>query len=156
MIAVVQRVSHAQVVVEGQTVGAVAPGLLVLASVVEGDTPADRAWLADKIANLRIFPDDAGRFDRSILDLVAEPDAPETLGVLLISNFTVAGSVRKGRRPSFDKAMKPPEAEHEFDALVEAVRATGLRVDTGVFGAHMDVTLTNDGPVTLVVDSRSA
>lgn len=154
MIAVIQRVSQASVVVEGRTVGAVAPGLLVLASVVEGDTAQDRRWMAEKIANMRIFPDDAGRFDRSILDLASAPDAPDTLGILLVSNFTVAGSVRKGRRPSFDRAMKPPEAETEFNALVEAVRALGLRVDTGVFGAHMDVTLTNDGPVTIVAESE--
>jgi D-tyrosyl-tRNA(Tyr) deacylase len=151
--AVVQRVSEARVTVDGATVGAVAPGLLVLAAVEEGDTPDDRQWLADKIANLRIFEDDQGRFNHSILDLAASPDAPPTLGVLLVSNFTVAGSVRKGRRPSFDKAMKPPEAEREFSALLDAVRAHALRVETGVFGAHMDITLTNDGPVTITLDS---
>lgn len=141
--------------VEGRTVGAVAPGLLVLAAVEEGDTPNDRRWIAEKIANLRIFPDDAGRFDRSILDLASTPDAAPALGVLLISNFTVAGTARKGRRPSFDKAMKPTEAERAFAALLDDVRALGLRVETGVFGAHMDVTLVNDGPVTIVLDSRA-
>lgn len=153
MKAVVQRVSQASVTVDGQTVGAVAPGLLVLAAVEENDTPDDRQWLAEKIANLRIFEDNEGRFNHSILDLAAAPDAPPDLGVLLVSNFTVAGSVRKGRRPSFDKAMKPPEAEREFNALLDAVRALGLRVETGLFGTHMDVTLTNDGPVTIILDS---
>lgn len=154
MKAVVQRVSQASVVVADETVGAIGAGLLVLAGIERGDTPEDRAWTASKIANLRIFEDDAGRFDRSILDLAADPDPPKDLGVLLVSNFTVAGSVRKGRRPSFDNAMRPPESETEFDALVEAVRAQDLRVETGRFGAHMDVRLTNDGPVTIILDSR--
>ena len=153
MRAVVQRISEARVDVAGATVGAVAPGLLVLAAIEETDTPDDRQWLAEKIANLRIFEDAAGRFNHSILELAAREDASPTLGILLVSNFTVAGSVRKGRRPSFDKAMKPPEAEQEFGALLDAVRALGLRVETGVFGAHMDIALTNDGPVTIILDS---
>ncbi|MEO1130331.1 MAG: D-aminoacyl-tRNA deacylase [Planctomycetota bacterium] len=149
MKAIVQRVSRASVVVDAQTVGSIGRGLLVLAAVQRGDDASDRRWMADKLVNLRIFPDADGRFDRSLLDI-----APEGAGVLLVSNFTVAGSTRKGRRPSFDDAMRPPEAEAAFDALVEEVRQRGVTVHTGTFGAHMDVSLVNDGPVTLVLDSR--
>jgi D-tyrosyl-tRNA(Tyr) deacylase len=149
MRAIVQRVSRASVVVDGKTVGAIERGLLVLAAVQRGDDESDQRWMADKLVNLRIFPDDQGRFDRALLDI-----APEGAAMLLVSNFTVAGSTRKGRRPSFDDAMRPPEAEAAFDALVEAVRQRGVIVHTGTFGAHMDVSLVNDGPVTLILDSR--
>lgn len=145
MRAVLQRVSSASVTVEGSVVGGIDAGLLVLAAVEERDTERDRAWMADKLVNLRIFPDAAGKMNRSLIESGG--------AMLLISNFTVAGDCRKGRRPAFTGAMKPPEAEHEFDRLVGAVRDAGVRVETGVFGAHMDVSLVNDGPVTLVVES---
>ncbi|MBK7403382.1 MAG: D-tyrosyl-tRNA(Tyr) deacylase [Phycisphaerales bacterium] len=151
MKAVVQRVNRARLeAVHGDGRRAeveTGPGLVVLAAVVEGDTERDREWMAEKLANLRIFTDDAGKMNLSVLDVRGE--------VLLVSNFTVAGDTRKGRRPSFDGAMRPPEAEAAFDALVEAVRARGVPVRTGVFGAHMHVEIHNDGPITLVVDSRA-
>ena len=146
MKAIVQRVDSGRVEVDGDVVGAVQRGLLVLAAVCEGDTEKDRRWMADKLANLRIFPDDEDRMNLSLLDIGGS--------MLLISNFTVAGSCRKGRRPSFDGAMKPPEAEQEFDKLVEEVRGMGVEVQTGAFGAHMMVSILNNGPVTLIVDSR--
>jgi D-tyrosyl-tRNA(Tyr) deacylase len=102
--------------------------------------------MAGKIAHLRIFADDEGKMNRSVLDVGGE--------VLLVSNFTVAGDARKGRRPSFDRAMRPPEAEAAFEALADALRELGVRVQTGVFGAHMHVSLVNDGPVTIWLDSR--
>jgi D-tyrosyl-tRNA(Tyr) deacylase len=121
-------------------------GLLVLAAIEQGDTGADQEWMAGKIAHLRIFADDEGKMNRSVLDVGGE--------VLLVSNFTVAGDARKGRRPSFDRAMRPPEAEAAFEALADALRELGVRVQTGVFGAHMHVSLVNDGPVTIWLDSR--
>ncbi len=145
MRAVVQRVSSAAVAIDGTDIARITRGLAVLACVEEGDNPAQRAWLADKLVNLRIFPDDAGKMNRSLLDVGGE--------MLLVSNFTVAGDCRHGRRPGFDRAMKPPRAEDEFDALVESVRGLGVKVHTGVFGADMAVTIVNDGPVTLIVES---
>jgi D-tyrosyl-tRNA(Tyr) deacylase len=147
MKAVVQRVSSASLQIDGSLVSRIGGGLLVLAAVEEGDTDGDRDWMAEKLANLRVFADEAGKMNRSVRELGGE--------MLLVSNFTVAGDARKGRRPSFDHAMKPPAAEAAFDSLAEAVRARGVPVLTGVFGAHMHVTLVNDGPVTLVLDSRA-
>jgi D-tyrosyl-tRNA(Tyr) deacylase len=146
MKSVVQRVNAATLEVDDKLVSAIGPGLVILAAVEEGDTDRDRYWMADKLANLRIFPDADGKMNLSILDCRGE--------MLLVSNFTVAGDTKKGRRPSFIAAMKPPEAETAFEALVEAVRALDIPVNTGVFGAHMHVTIHNDGPVTLIVDSR--
>lgn len=146
MKAIVQRVNAATLKVDDQTVSEIGPGLVVLAAVEEGDTSRDRDWMAEKLANLRIFHDDEGKMNRSLLDSGGQ--------MLLVSNFTVAGETRKGRRPSFTAAMKPPEAERAFDELVEGVRTLGVPVQTGVFGAHMHVTIHNDGPVTLIVDSR--
>lgn len=147
MKSVVQRVSSASLEVEGRLVSGIGPGLLVLAAVEEGDTDRDREWMAEKLVNLRIFADAAGKMNLSLLETRGE--------MLLVSNFTVAGETRKGRRPGFDRAMKPPGAEAAFGALVTAVRSRGVPVRTGVFGAHMHVGLVNDGPVTLIVDSRS-
>lgn len=145
MRAVVQRVSQARVEIGGEVAGAIGPGLVVLACVEEGDTPAQRAWMCDKLVNLRIFTDHAGKMNLSLLDTGG--------AMLLISNFTVAGDCRQGRRPGFDRAMRPPGAREEFDQLLEAVRARGVRVETGKFGAGMQVTIVNDGPVTLVVET---
>ncbi len=150
MKAVVQRVSRASVVVEGRVVGEIGHGLCVLVGLEAGDAEADRAWMADKIASLRIFEDEQGKMNLSVVQTAG--------GVLMVPNFTVAGDARKGRRPSFDKAMPPAEAEPEFAALVGAVRsaAPGVNVQQGVFRAHMLVEIANDGPVTIVLDSRAA
>lgn len=149
MRAVVQRVASAtlNVVTDGEERlhASIARGLVVLAGVERDDREADADWMAGKIANLRIFNDDEGKMNLSVLDVGGE--------VLLVSNFTVAGDARKGRRPSFDHAMRPPRAEGAFDDLVERVRALGVSVQTGVFGAHMHVTIVNDGPVTIWLQS---
>ena len=131
--------------VESHTVSRIGPGLLVLAAVEQDDTQTDRRWMAQKLANLRIFEDHDSRMNRSILEVSGQ--------MLLVSNFTVAGDCTKGRRPSFDKAMRPPKAQVEFDALVQAVSELGVSVCTGVFGAHMHVELINDGPITIVIES---
>ncbi len=144
---VIQRVSQASLDADGVAHAAIGPGLVVLAAVVEGDTDRDRDWTADKIAHLRVFEDDAGKMNRSVVEAGGS--------VLLVPNFTVAGDARKGRRPSFDAAMRPPEAAAAFEAFADALRARGVPVSTGVFGAHMHVRLVNDGPVTLVLDSRA-
>lgn len=145
--AVVQRVSQASVTVAGQVTGQIRQGLLVLVGVGAEDGPADADALAEKIATLRIFEDDGGKMNRSVQDL---PGA----GVLAVSQFTLFGDCRKGRRPSFTAAMAPDAARALFDRTVERLRALGLPVGTGVFGAHMDVALVNDGPVTLLLDTR--
>lgn len=151
---VVQRVREARVTIEGRCVGEIGCGLLVLAAVELGDGEAERAWMAEKLVHLRIFPDADGKMNRSVLDLGSSNGAA---GILLISNFTVAGECSKGRRPGFDRAMKPPEAKEQFDQLLAAVRSLGaphgVRVETGEFGADMRVSLVNDGPVTLVIES---
>ena len=147
MRAVVQRVTYAKVEVEGKVAGEIGAGLLVLLGVARGDTAADAQFVASKIVQLRIFSDDAGKMNRSLLD---------TGGALLaVSQFTLYGDTRKGRRPSFDAAAPPEVARELYDCFVNAVRAAGVRCETGVFQAHMDVTLTNDGPVTLIVESAS-
>lgn len=146
MRALLQRVTSASVTVDGETLGAVGPGLLVLAGVKSGDTAEDCEWMAAKIAGLRIFPDDAGRMNRSVVEAGGS--------VLLVSQFTLCGDVRKGRRPSFDRAAKPEEAVPLLDALRGHLEAAGLSVATGKFGAHMSVELVNDGPVTIWVDSE--
>jgi len=147
MRSIVQRVSSARVEVSGAVVGEIAQGLLVLVGIESADTDADLAWTADKIAHLRIFEDDAGKMNRSVLDVRGS--------VLLVPNFTLAGDARKGRRPSFDNAMRPELSAPAFDALASRVRALGAPVATGVFRAEMRVTLTNDGPITLWLDSKA-
>lgn len=145
MRAVVQRVSRASVSVGGETVASIGAGLLVLAAVGKDDADADADYLVDKIVNLRVFPDDAGRFDRSALDAGAS--------LLVVSQFTLYGDTRKGRRPSFTDAAPPAEAQARFAGLVERFRSAGLPVQTGRFQEMMDVSLVNDGPVTLILDS---
>jgi D-aminoacyl-tRNA deacylase len=143
--AVVQRVTSARVEVDGAAVGAIDHGLLVYAGFGRGDTDEDRAWVLSKIVTLRIFPDDAGKMSRSVTDVGG--------ALLLVSQFTLYGDLRRGRRPSFDDAMPPAEAQAAYDALVREAAATGLRVQTGRFAADMKVSSCNDGPVTLWIDS---
>jgi D-tyrosyl-tRNA(Tyr) deacylase len=146
MIAIVQRVLEAKVVVGGETVGAIGPGLLALAAVVREDTQRDVDWTAGKLPTLRIFRGEGKHFDK---------DVRETGGsILLVSNFTVAASTRQGRRPSLDRAAEPAVAEEMFARLVEATRAQGVPVETGRFAADMTVSLVNDGPATFILDSR--
>ena len=146
MRAVVQRVREASVTVEGRVVGEIGPGVVVLLGVAGGDTEADLAYLCEKIANLRIFPDDAGQMNRSLL---------ETGGaLLLVSQFTLLGDTRRGRRPGFSDAAPPEEAHRLYELGAQRFRAFGLTVATGVFRADMDVRLVNQGPVTLLLDSR--
>jgi D-tyrosyl-tRNA(Tyr) deacylase len=147
MRAVVQRVTHARVEVDGAVVGEIGAGLLVLLGVAKTDTAADAEFLAGKILNLRIFSDEAGKMNRSVL---------ETGGALLVvSQFTLYGDCRKGRRPSFDAAAAAEQARALYEHFVAAGRRAGARVETGVFQAAMAVSLTNDGPVTLIVESSN-
>lgn len=146
MRAVVQRVASAAVTVDDETVGAIGRGVLVLLGVAAGDTVTDAALLARKVAELRIFPDDRGRFDRSLLDAAGD--------ALVVSQFTLIADIRRGRRPSFTGAAPPDEAKPLVEAFAASLRRAGVgRVETGRFGAAMRVALVNDGPVTLVVDT---
>jgi D-aminoacyl-tRNA deacylase len=145
MRAVIQRVSEASVTVEGKVVGQIGCGLLVLLGVGMGDQVAAATQMAEKIANMRIFADDDGRFNRSALDVGG--------AALVVSQFTLYADTRRGRRPSFSAAAPPEIAAPLVDAFVAALRARGMTVASGVFGAHMQVTLLNDGPVTIVLDS---
>jgi D-tyrosyl-tRNA(Tyr) deacylase len=149
VIAVVQRVTSAAVKVEGRQVARIDAGLLVLAGVQKGDDRSDIDYMVRKIAGLRIFNDRQGKMNLALND-------PGVGGeILAVSQFTLAGDVRKGRRPSFDSAEDPGPAEKKFDELVEALRAQSIRVETGIFGAMMEVALVNDGPVTFIIDSRA-
>jgi D-tyrosyl-tRNA(Tyr) deacylase len=148
MRAVIQRVRRAAVVVTGETVGAIDAGWLVLLGVAPADTPTEAAWLADKVAHLRAFEDDAGKMNRSVLDVGG--------GVLVVSQFTLYGDTRKGRRPSFTGAAPPAVAEPLYERFAAELRAVGLPVATGRFGADMQVELVNDGPVTFVLDTATA
>ncbi len=144
----IQRVREADVTVDGGVVGAIGPGLLVLAGVTEGDDASDREWLARKIVQLRIFPDDAGVMNRSVADVGGS--------VLAVSQFTLYASTRKGNRPSYIAAARPEMAEPAFDAFVALLsELLGKPVPTGVFGADMQVRLVNDGPVTIWLDSKA-
>jgi|CXWL01.1.fsa_nt_gi D-tyrosyl-tRNA(Tyr) deacylase len=151
MRAVVQRVVRASFEVAGETRGEIGRGLVVLVACQKRDTDADVAWTAQKIAHLRVFEDDAGKLNRSVRDGAA--DAHDSLSVLLIPNFTVAACARHGRRPSFDDAMPPEIASTLFDRLAEGVHSLGIPVVRGIFQADMAVTLTNDGPVTIILES---
>lgn len=144
---VIQRVSSASVTVDGGIVGKIGRGLLVLAGVERGDGMEKIRAAADKLAGLRVFEDDAGRMNLSIADIAAVGGA-----FLVVSQFTLAGSLARGRRPSFDRAAPPEEAAPLIEALVEDLRGRGFQVETGRFRAHMEVALVNDGPVTLVAD----
>jgi D-tyrosyl-tRNA(Tyr) deacylase len=146
MRAVVQRVSEAWVEVEGQRVAQIGRGLLVLLGVGQGDTEEDARYLASKIANLRVFEDEEGKLNRSVLEIEGS--------VLVVSNFTLYGDCRKGRRPSFTNAAPPEIADQLYRRFCEFLAAEGVPVQTGVFQAHMHVGLINDGPVTLLLDSK--
>jgi D-tyrosyl-tRNA(Tyr) deacylase len=148
MRAVVQRVKEAEVAVEGAVVGRIGPGLLVLLGVAAGDGPKDGELLAEKVANLRIFDDERGQMNRSLLDVAGE--------ILVVSQFTLLGDARRGRRPSYIDAAPPEEAKRLYELFAAEVRGLGLRVETGVFRSTMDVGLVNSGPVTILLDSRKA
>ncbi len=148
MRAVVQRVSRAEVRVEGKAVGAVGRGLVVLVGVAAGDVEADARFLADKVAQLRIFEDQAGKMNLAVGEVGG--------GVLVVSQFTLLGDARKGNRPSFGAAAPPEAADALYQRFCALVRERGLAVSQGVFRAHMDVELVNDGPVTILLDSGRA
>ena len=144
--AVVQRVSEAEVRTDGTVVGAIGPGLAVLLGVGRGDSETDAAYLAEKVLSLRVFPDADGQMNRSVLDVRG--------ALLVVSQFTLFGDVRKGRRPSYSDAAPPEEARRLYERFVEHLEPSGLPVARGVFGAMMDVALVNQGPVTILLDSR--
>lgn len=144
--AVVQRVSEASVRVGGELTGAIGKGLVVLLGVQRADGEADAVALADKVLNLRVFPDEAELMNRSVLDARG--------GVLVVSQFTLLGDARRGRRPSYVEAAPPEEADRLYSRFVDELRPSGLTVATGVFRAMMQVALVNDGPVTILLDSR--
>lgn len=146
MRALSQRVSQASVSVEGQVIAAIKQGFVVFVGVGRGDSDIDARYLAEKIANLRVFADESGKFNLSILDIGGE--------VLVVSQFTLFASTRKGRRPSFTDAAPPEEAEPLVDTFVQFLRTAGLRVDTGRFQQYMLVEIHNDGPVTIFIDSE--
>ncbi len=146
MKALLQRVTEASVTVDGKEVGRIGRGLVVFVGVAAGDTERDVSYLARKTVELRLFADEEGRFNRSALDIGGE--------LLVVSQFTLLADTRKGRRPSFTGAAPPEEAGALFKEFVEAIRASGLKVDTGLFQQHMEVEIRNDGPVTVMLDSR--
>ncbi len=146
MKAVVQRVTKATVSIDGVIIGDIGRGLAVLVGVANGDTEKDARYLADKMAGLRIFPDEAGKFNLSAIDIKGE--------ILLVSQFTLLADTRKGRRPSFTEAATPEQARALFDEFVSMCRRSGLKVETGRFQEHMLVEIHNDGPVTIILDSR--
>jgi len=144
--ALLQRVTRASVSVAGEVVGRIGRGLVVFVGVASGDTEKDAQYLAQKIASLRIFSDEEGRFNLSALDIKGE--------LLVVSQFTLLADTKKGRRPSFIEAAPPAQAEEIFERFVEQARATGLRVETGRFQQYMQVEIYNDGPVTILLDSK--
>ena len=145
MSAVVQRVKNASVRIDGEICGQINQGLLVFLGVSKEDTESDITYISDKITGLRIFEDENEKMNNSIMDINGE--------ILVISQFTLYGDCRKGRRPSFDGAMRPPEAEEMYEKFVEYIKKSGLKTETGRFGADMKVELLNDGPVTIILDS---
>ncbi len=148
MKALLQRVDKSSVTVEGRPVGRIAGGLLVLLGVADGDCEKDAEYLADKIVNLRIFSDDRSKFNLSALNVTGE--------LLVISQFTLLADTRKGRRPGFSAAAPPEKAETLYNYFVKRLKQTGLKVETGEFGAHMMVEIANDGPVTIMLDSADS
>ena len=148
MRAVIQRVSRARVNIGDETVGEIAAGMVVLLGVGKNDKRADVEYLAEKILNLRIFPDQDGKMNRSLQETAGE--------MLVVSQFTLYGDVRRGRRPSYADAADPEKARALYEQFVELVRSAGIRIETGVFQAMMQVALTNDGPVTILLDSEKA
>ncbi|WP_455242294.1 D-aminoacyl-tRNA deacylase [Petrachloros mirabilis] len=147
MKAVIQRVTRASVEVDDQVVGKIGEGLLVLLGVAKADGEPDGRFIVEKLRTLRIFSDEAGRMNRSLTEIGGS--------ILLVSQFTLLGNTRNGRRPSFDEAAAPDEAKHWYEWVQTMLKAQGTHVETGVFAAHMKVDLLNDGPVTFCLDSRS-
>ncbi|MBA4105870.1 MAG: D-tyrosyl-tRNA(Tyr) deacylase [Pirellula sp.] len=145
MKACIQRVSSARVRVEGETVGEIGHGFLLLLGVAAGDGPAELRWMVDKVVGLRVFDDADGKMNLALADVGGE--------LLVVSQFTLLGDCRKGRRPSFIDAAPPEVAERMYEEFVAAARGAGIRVATGKFRTHMEVELVNDGPVTLLLDS---
>lgn len=145
---VLQRVKKASVEVESRVVGKIGRGICLLVGVERGDTKEDAEYLARKVVELRIFPDGEGKMNLSLADVGGE--------VLAISQFTLAGSTKKGRRPSFDGAEEPERAQRRFEEVVKLIRQMGFRVETGIFQAFMNVDLTNEGPVTFILESKKA
>lgn len=148
MRAVISRVAEAKVTVEGREIGGIGPGLLVLVGVSPEDAEKQARWLADKVTNLRIFNDAEGKMNLSLLDVGGE--------ALIVSQFTLYGDARKGRRPSFVRAAQGPEAKALYQKVVDELRGLGVKCATGEFGARMDVSLINEGPVTILLDSEKA
>ena len=146
MRAVVQRVTQARVSVEGRVVGDIGNGVLALVGTATDDAPAEATWMADKVANLRIFSDGEGKMNRSLLDMGGE--------ALVVSQFTLYGDARKGRRPSFIRAAEGPDAEAVYQEMIRSLERLGIVTESGLFGAVMQVELTNDGPVTILLDSE--
>lgn len=146
MRAVVQRVSYGKVTVEGETTGEIQKGLVVLLGVCHDDTDADLKYLADKIINLRIFEDGNGKMNISLKDVEGQ--------MLIVSQFTLYGDCRRGKRPSYDKAARPEAAEGMYERFVDACRGYGIKIETGRFQAMMSVEICNEGPVTILLDSR--
>lgn len=148
MRAVIQRVSHASCTVEGQITGQIDAGFLVLLGVEENDTTEDAVWLAQKIANMRIFSDEAGQMNRSLADISGR--------ILLISQFTLFAQTKKGNRPGFIRAARPDKAIPLYEFMqVELEKLTGTKIETGIFGADMKISLLNDGPVTILIDTQN-
>jgi D-tyrosyl-tRNA(Tyr) deacylase len=144
--AVVQRVAEASVRIDSEVSGRIGPGLAVLLGVAVGDAERDADYLADKVLNLRVFPDETGQMNRSVLDVRG--------GLLVVSQLTLCGDARRGRRPSYVEAASPEAANRLYERFVERLRPSGLEIATGVFRAMMDVALVNHGPVTILLDSR--
>jgi len=142
---VIQRILQAEVEINGQTVGQIDKGLLVYLSVGKGDSLKDAEFMAEKLVNLRIFADEAGKMNRSVLDVGG--------AILLVSNFTLHGDCRKGRRPGFDAAAEPELAQQLYEKVIELIAEQGVAVEKGAFGEYMHVSSTNDGPVTFLLDS---
>ena len=143
---VLQRVKKAKVLVEGKTAGEIEAGVCLLVGIEKGDREVEADYLADKVIGLRIFPDEQGKMNLSLMETGG--------GILAVSQFTLAASIKKGRRPSFDQAESPEQAARLFSYFVDRLKASGLKVETGVFQAMMDVYLINDGPVTFILDSK--
>ncbi len=146
MRALIQRVSKAHVAVNQDTVGNIDNGLCIFIGIMENDQPKDIEYIVDKIVNLRIFPNAEGKFDQSVIETKGE--------LLIISQFTLYANTKKGRRPSFTRSAKPQEAKFIFNETINQFEATGLKIQTGLFQSHMNVSIVNDGPVTIFIDSR--
>ena len=158
MKAVIQRVKNASVTVDNRVTGAIRAGLLVYLGVARQDTEKDAEWMAEKTANLRIFEDVEGKMNLSLLDVIEAETGGSSVsekpaGVLTVSQFTLLGDARKGRRPSYGEAADPEKARTLYEYFMKKIREQGLNTEAGVFQAHMDVTYTNDGPVTILLDS---